>query len=198
MEKRSVSPMGAVNPADHMGLVWNVAKQYGRRSTIPIEDLVQEGCIGLMQACRKFDPTRGVAFSTYGVWWISAYIGRAIKYQAQTVHVPPLQREHVKFGYVSMDAPCSEGGEDTRTLHDVLESDIEDVDDDAARDELKEIVWAEVDTLPKKLRAVLRLRFLEGWTLEEVGTYYGVTREAIRQTELKALAALRPKLEAAL
>jgi len=45
-------------------------KHYG----LPIGDLVQEGNIGLLQAAQKFDPDRGVRFSTYAAWWIRAAI----------------------------------------------------------------------------------------------------------------------------
>ena len=50
--------------------VANEYRQYGLR----IQDLVQEGNIGLMLAVRKFDPTRGIRLITYAVWWIRAYI----------------------------------------------------------------------------------------------------------------------------
>jgi len=50
--------------------VANEYRQYGLR----IQDLVQEGNIGLMLAVRKFDPTRGIRLISYAVWWIRAYI----------------------------------------------------------------------------------------------------------------------------
>jgi len=45
-----------------------------RRYGVPMSDLVQEASVGLMKAAEKFDPDRGVRFSTYAVWWIKASI----------------------------------------------------------------------------------------------------------------------------
>lgn len=54
--------------------VANEYRQYGLR----IQDLVQEGNIGLMLAVRKFDPERGIRLISYAVWWIRAYINNFI------------------------------------------------------------------------------------------------------------------------
>src|ERR1700690_74751 len=48
----------------NMRLVINIAKAYRNRS-MPIEDLIQEGAVGLMQAAERFDPEKGFRFSTY-------------------------------------------------------------------------------------------------------------------------------------
>jgi len=52
-------------------LAVSVASKY-RRYGAPMNDLIQEACLGLMKAADKFDPDRGVRFSTYAVWWIKA------------------------------------------------------------------------------------------------------------------------------
>ncbi len=46
----------------------------GQRYGAPMNDLIQEASLGLMKAADKFDPDRGVRFSTYAVWWIKASI----------------------------------------------------------------------------------------------------------------------------
>lgn len=71
----------------NMRLVINIAKAY-RSRTIPMEDLVQEGAIGLMHAVNRFDPDKGYRFSTYATHWIRQSIGRAIDYKAKAIRLP--------------------------------------------------------------------------------------------------------------
>jgi len=60
--------------SSHFRLVVSQAAQYSRRYGLSYADLVQEGNLGLMQATGRFDPERGVRFSTYAIWWIRAAI----------------------------------------------------------------------------------------------------------------------------
>lgn len=71
----------------NMRLVINIAKAY-RSRTIPMEDLIQEGAIGLMHAVNRFDPDKGYRFSTYATHWIRQSIGRAIDYKAKAIRLP--------------------------------------------------------------------------------------------------------------
>ncbi|MBK0401107.1 RNA polymerase factor sigma-32 [Limibaculum sp. M0105] len=57
----------------YMRLAISMAAKY-RRYGAPMSDLIQEASVGLMKAASKFDPDRGVRFSTYAVWWIKASI----------------------------------------------------------------------------------------------------------------------------
>jgi len=57
----------------YMRLAVSMASKY-RRYGAPMPDLIQEAGVGLMKAAEKFDPDRGVRFSTYAVWWIKASI----------------------------------------------------------------------------------------------------------------------------
>ena len=57
----------------YMRLAISMAARY-RRYGAPMPDLIQEAGVGLMKAAEKFDPDRGVRFSTYAVWWIKASI----------------------------------------------------------------------------------------------------------------------------
>jgi len=57
----------------YMRLAIAMAAKY-RRYGAPMNDLIQEAGVGLMKAASKFDPDRGVRFSTYAVWWIKASI----------------------------------------------------------------------------------------------------------------------------
>lgn len=71
----------------NMRLVINIAKNY-RNKAIPLEDLIQDGAIGLMHAVERFDPSLGYRFSTYATHWIRQAIGRAIDNKAKAIRLP--------------------------------------------------------------------------------------------------------------
>ena len=52
------------------------------------EDLVQEGYIGLLRAARRFDPDRGIRFTTYARWWVRAQMTRALETAGRMVRLP--------------------------------------------------------------------------------------------------------------
>lgn len=68
-------------------LVLSIARLYRGRG-LELEDLIQEGNIGLIVAIDKFDPKRNLRFSTYAVWWIRQVIIRAIRDKGKIVRIP--------------------------------------------------------------------------------------------------------------
>jgi RNA polymerase primary sigma factor len=68
-------------------LVLSIAMRYRRRG-LALEDLIQEGNLGLIIAIDKFDTEKGFKFSTYATWWVRQGIIRAIEYQANVVRKP--------------------------------------------------------------------------------------------------------------
>ena len=58
----------------NLRLVAKIAHQLDRTDGRCLEDLIQEGCLGLVQAVRRFDPSRGARLSTYATLWIRAFI----------------------------------------------------------------------------------------------------------------------------
>ena len=71
----------------NLRFVVTVAKKYQHRG-LSMSDLVGEGNVGLLSAAEKFDPTRGVRFISYAVWWIRQAITAAIARQAHIVRIP--------------------------------------------------------------------------------------------------------------
>ena len=221
------------------GLVYKSAKYYCEKfpCDLELDDLVQEGNIGMLKAAEKFDFGKHAQFSTYATWWIVQAITRAIIDTGQTIRLPinkveeilkatRLDRDYQMQGYgvrerlelvaeamnstvehvtelfklrnvymnlKSLDMPVDEESE--TPLQEFIADEDNLPDDTVAFLELKEEIRDVLDTLTAREKAVLMLRFGlydgEERTLEQVGKYFNVTRERIRQIEAKALRKLR-------
>jgi len=80
----------------HLPFVVKVAFQY-RHYMIPVQDLVQEGAIGLMKAVKRFDPYRGFRLVSFAVWWIKAYIKNFIMKNWNLVKLGTTQAQRKLF-----------------------------------------------------------------------------------------------------
>ena len=69
-------------------LAISIAKKYSNRGQ-DYEDLIQESFLGLIKAVDKFDPRRGVKFSTYATWWIKQAVARLVTDGSSAVKMPP-------------------------------------------------------------------------------------------------------------
>lgn len=174
-----------------------VARKFASRSG-RLDDLIQEGNVGLMKAIEHFDPKKNVRFATYAVWWIRAYITRYLKDNRS--HVRGGEHERLSMSDFSLDTPLDD--EADTTYMDRLE------DAGPTPDATFLALERDEEVSQALLRVKRRLGDL-GWdilqerltqdkprTLEELGERWGVSRERVRQVELKTKSFLARYLEA--
>ena len=147
-----------------------IAKKFIRNNPrFELNELMAEGVLGMYHALDLFDFDKGDSFDTYATWWARFYIQRYIKgglvKNAKTSVVSYSQEtknnENNMIGNIAgkEKEPC-----------DILES-----------EEIKEKMLARLDTLPDREKDILKLRFLEGWGMKEIGEKHNCTKEWVRQ-----------------
>jgi RNA polymerase primary sigma factor len=169
------------------GWIIKQARKFAMRHNVEMNDLMQEGRLGALEAARRHDPKKGKFFS-YAVHWIKSRMQRFVMNCSKDVRVPVGQFWKHQTHESSFDAPVGEDGD--ATLGDLMGAD-ESVTHDADADDRAELLQTALAKLPERERAVLHARFFEDKTFEEIGAEQGVTRERIRQIEFSALKKLR-------
>jgi RNA polymerase sigma-32 factor len=71
----------------HLRLVLTIAHEFSAYG-LPLDDLVSEGLLGLVEAARRYDPERGVRLAAYAAWWIRAYMRRYTIFNRRIVRTP--------------------------------------------------------------------------------------------------------------
>jgi len=220
----------------HLGLVIKIATEF-RNSGPSMEDLIQEGHVGLTIAASRFDPTKATRLATYATYWIRACmmeyvvrshgpvrigttrsqrkiffgLGRArrrlereggaasAEQLAKLLGVPADDVEQMATrlsGHdVSLDAPRSV--DDERQTGTMLASEgptQEDLFADGQEEDSRRALLAEaLKQLDPRERAILKARHMSSRpiTLGALGKKFGISRERVRQLELRAVAKLR-------
>lgn len=119
----------------HLGMVSALGRRYARRWGVPLEDLLQEGALALVQAVDHYDPERGMKLSTYATWWVKQAMKRAAMAQSRPVRVP--ERLWERADQLSRAQPClrSQPEQEDRDLEPSETSNWSD-------EELEEVRWA--------------------------------------------------------
>jgi RNA polymerase sigma factor (sigma-70 family) len=159
----------------NLRLVVSIAKRHVGASN-SFDELVSDGNMSLIRAVEKFDYARGNKFSTYASWAI-------MKNFARSIPVEHHQRDRFLTGHDEMFAATT----DTRSSEHEYENQVQQI-----RSSLAKIL----DKLDERERSIIVSRFGlaeagEPQTLEEVGHQLGVTKERIRQLEVRAMGKLR-------
>lgn len=227
----------------HLRLVAKIAMGY-RGYGLPTSELISEGNIGMLQAVKRFDPSRGFRLSTYAMWWIRAAIQeyilhswslvkmgttaaqkklffnlRRLKSQMQALEEGDLRPEHVQKIATILDVSEQEVTQMNRRFsgpdsslnapikmdaegewQDWLVDDSESQEDELAeRDELngrRSLMEVGLKTLSVRERHILTERRLkdEPMTLEDLSVHYGISRERVRQIEVRAFEKLQKSM----
>ncbi len=162
-----------------------VAKKFSSRARL--EDLIQEGNVGLMKAIEHFDSRKNVRFATYSVWWIRAYISRYLKDNRSQVRGG--EHDRISMNDFSLDTPIDETSD--ATYMDRIEDGAAIADATYLRLEQDDEVSAALHRVKRRLGDlgwdILQERLIQEKprTLEELGERWGVSRERVRQVELK-------------
>jgi len=230
----------------HLRLVAKIAMGY-RGYGLPVNDLIAEGNVGLMQAVKRFDPERGFRLATYAMWWIRAAIQeyilhswslvkmgttaaqkklffnlRKIMVRLQAFEEGDLSPENVEQIATELNVPEQDVINMNRRLtapdHSLnapvrIEGDgewmdwLEDETDDqetviAEADELSKrrvLLRDAMDVLNDRERHILTERRLkeDATTLEDLSKVYGISRERVRQIEVRAFEKLQRAMRAA-
>ena len=231
----------------HLRLVAKIAMGY-RGYGLPINEVIAEGNIGLMQAVKRFEPERGFRLATYAMWWIRAAIQeyilrswslvklgttaaqkklffnlRRVKGQIEALEEGDLRPEQVKTIAHKLGVPEDEvvnmnrrlsspdsslntplGSDSESEWQDWLADDTLDQETQLAEsEELEErrtLLSTALEELTPRERDILEARRLKDnpVTLEELSVKYDISRERVRQFEVRAFEKLLEKMKAAL
>ena len=188
----------------NLRLVFKIARELDRSRGRFLEDLVQEGCLGLIEGVRRFDPAKGTHLSTYAGFWIRAFVMRHIMDNVRVVKVVRTRAERVAFFQgvvggteVSFEAATGPTGSPLReTLAEPKASAEVSIETAELAGRVKKEVAQLERRLPAREATILRERLLaeEPKPRREVGKRLSLSGERVRQIETTLRAAIQKSL----
>jgi RNA polymerase sigma factor (sigma-70 family) len=168
---RPLDPVGQARVEAFTPLAYRLAWHYARQRArdVPPDELIAEALYGLTYAAGMFDESRHVPFGAYATMAIRHRLGQLIHGWRRGRRVLPYPANSDSADDAPWDAA------DNRPKPDLVAS-------TSARDQCERVRRV----LPARWYTVLRLRHAEGLTLQEIGDYFGVSRQWIRQVLEKA------------
>ena len=192
----------------NLRFVVSVAKQYQNQG-LSLPDLINEGNLGLIKAAEKFDEqSRIVRLPLNQVGSLNKINKALSKFEQENERMPSpdeladildIPREkiadtlRVSGRHVSVDAPFVDG-EDNSLLDVLVNNDSPNADRGLVNESLNKEIERALSTLTERERDIVKYFFGIGtqeMTLEEIGEYFGLTRERVRQIKEKAIRRLR-------
>jgi RNA polymerase sigma factor for flagellar operon FliA len=181
-------------------LVRTIARtmSHGLPAVVELDDLVHDGVVGLLECARRFDPSRGVDFRTYAAHRIRGAILDGLRARDP---LPRSIRRALKMAERERGAAPSRGAA-ARVAHLVSLEEAGPVPEDGEapeerllQEELRAAVLRAVADLPPRDRAVLHLRFTQGWRLREVAAHYSISISRVAELQERAIRRLRAVLD---
>lgn len=173
----------AVEP--HLPLVAAIARAMGRRlpPTVEVDDLINDGVLGLMEALRRYDPQRRVGFATYAGHRIRGAILDGLRRR------DPLPRAYRRLQKTEPNRRVQFLAlEEALMVPDGEEGNPEAV---AVEADLRRQVWLGLAALPPRDRQVLVLRMVRGLLLREVAAHLSLSITRVAEIQTRGLARMR-------
>ena len=176
--------------AAHLGLAEYLARRFANRGE-PLDDLVQVASLGLIKAVDRFDPERGVEFSTYATHTIVGELKRHFRDKGWAIRAPRRMQElYLQLGKVvgtlSQELGHSPTIAELAAEVEVSEADVE------SRATLSPLLAQ----LPPRERLILHLRFFEGLTQSEIATRLNISQMHVSRLLARSVSELRSAAEA--
>ena len=175
----------------NLKLVLSILKKYNNR-TDNMDDLFQVGCIGLIKAIEKFDPSKNVKFISYAIWWVKNGIQEFIKKRQIIIHI---EREEETLNGDISTSYISDDEDESVTRKDTMFSNDSDSDSQEISKNQKKVVYELLKNLSERERYIIECYYGIGgkreMNLEEIGKKLNLTKERVRQIKATSLSKLR-------